>query len=101
MYFLFGLMDKRNLIHFLKNLIEIFLPESRSVLINVLYRRPDKCDFVNCLERTLGDTDVIETKEYYLLGDVNIKLQTRDKDLFRNKCTNAINKEIPHLLGHI
>ena len=61
--------------------VEIFLPESKSVLINVLYRPSDKCDFVNCLERTLGDTNVIETKEYYLLGDVNIMLQTRDKKI--------------------
>lgn len=31
----------------------------------------------------------------YLYGDININYQPKDKEMFRNKSTNSINKEIP------
>ena len=65
--------------------IEIFLPKSKPVLIGILYRPPDKYDFVNCLERTFSDTNVFESQECYLLGDININLQPKDKEIFRHK----------------
>ena len=77
--------------------IEIFLTKSKPVLIGILYRPPDKYDFVNCLERTFSDTNVFESQECYLLGDININLQPKDKEIFRHKPANTINKEIPHL----
>ena len=55
--------------------IEILLPRSKPVLIGIFYRPPDKYDFVNCLEHTFNDTNVLESQECYLLGDVNINLQ--------------------------
>ena len=57
--------------------IEIFLPKSKPVLIGILYRPPDKYDFVNCLERTFSDTNVFQSQECYLLGDININFQTQ------------------------
>ena len=75
--------------------IEILLPKSKPVLI--LYRPPDKYDFANCLERTFSDSNVFESQECYLLGDININLQSKDKEIFRHKPANTINKEIPHL----
>ena len=75
--------------------IEILLPKSKPVLI--LYRPPDKYDFANCLERTFSDSNVFESQECYLLGDININLQPRDKETFRHKLANTINKEIPHI----
>ena len=38
------------------------------VLVGILYRPPDKYDFVICLERTFSETDVMETQERYLPG---------------------------------
>ena len=61
--------------------IEIFLPKSKPVLIGILYRPPDKCDFVNCLERTFSDTNVFESQECYLLGDINKNLEPKDKEI--------------------
>ena len=47
---------------------------------------------------TFSDTNnVFESQECYLLGDVNINLQPKEKEIFRYKPVNAINKEIPHL----
>ena len=77
--------------------IEIFLSKSKPVLIGILYRPPDKCDFVNCLDCTFSDTNVFESQECYLLGDIDINLQLKDKEVFRHKPANTINKEIRHL----
>ena len=77
--------------------IDIFLPKSKPVLIGILYRPPDKYDFVNCVERTFSDTNVFEFQECYLLGDININLQLKDKEILRHKPANTINKEILHL----
>ena len=76
--------------------IEIFLPRSKPVLIGILYRAPDKYDFVNCLERAFSDTNVFESQGCYLLGDFNINFQPKDKEIFRHKSANTINKVIPH-----
>ena len=77
--------------------IEVFLPKSKPVLIGIIYRRPDKYDFVNYLERTFSDTNPIESQECYFLGDISTILQPKDKEIFRNKSTNTTNKEIPLL----
>ena len=69
----------------------------KPVLIGILYRPPDKYDFINYLQRTFSDTNVFESQECYLLGDININLQPNDKEIFRHKPANTINKEIPHL----
>ena len=78
--------------------IEIFLPKSKPGLNGILYRPPDKYDFANCLERTFSETNVFEAQECYLLGDININLQSKDKEIFRHKPANTINKEILHLM---
>ena len=77
--------------------IEIFLPKSKPVLIGILYRPPGKYDLVNYLGRTFSKTNVFESQKCYLLGDININLLPKDKEIFRYKSTNTINKEIPHL----
>ena len=41
--------------------IEILLPKSKPVLIDISYRPPDKYDFANCLERTFSNTNVFES----------------------------------------
>ena len=61
--------------------IEIFLPKSKPVLIGSLYRRPHKYDFVNSLEHIFRDTNVIPSQECYLLGDISINLQPKDKQI--------------------
>ena len=76
------------------NFVEIFLPKSKQVLIGILYRTPDKYNFVNCLERTFSDIKVTESQECYLLGDININLKPKDKEIFTNKSGNTVDKEI-------
>ena len=78
-------------------LIEIFLPKSKPVLTGILYRPPDKYDFVSHLERKFSDTNVYESQECYLLGDINLNLRPNDKEIFRHKSADTINKEISKL----
>ena len=47
--------------------------------------------------RTFSDINVFESQEWFLLGDANISLQLKNKEIFRQKSANTINKEIPHL----
>ena len=77
--------------------MEIFLPKSKPVFIGILYRSPDEYNFLNCLDDTFKDTNVFELQEYYLLGDIHINLQHKDKEIFKHKSANNINKEIRHL----
>ena len=79
--------------------IEIFLPESTTVLTGILYRPLDKYDFVNCLERTFRDTYFFESQENCLFEDININLQSKDKNILRHKSAKTINKETLHLTG--
>ena len=69
--------------------IQIFLPKSKPILIGILYRPPDEYDFVNWPERTFSDTNFFESQEYYLLGDININLQPKDKEIFRHIPANT------------
>ena len=59
--------------------------KSSQNLVGILYRPPDKCNFVNCLEPTFSDVNVIKTEESYCLGDFNKKFQPKDKEMHRNK----------------
>ena len=77
--------------------IEICLTKFKPVLIGILHRPPDKYDFVNCLGCTFSNTNVFESQECCLLGDININLQPNDKEIFRHNPADTINKEIPYL----
>ena len=63
--------------------------KSKLVIIGILYRPRDKYVFINRRGHTFSDTNVIESEECYLLGDININFQPMNKDIFRNK--SAIN----------
>ena len=80
---------------------EIFLRNSKSVLIGILYRLPDKYEFLNCLERIFSDTNVLESQECYLLGDININLQPKNKRFSDTKSQILLLKRYLTSLGHI
>ena len=81
--------------------IEIFLLKSKPVPIGILYRPPDKYDSVNCLERTFSDTNVFESQECYLIGDININFSLRIKRFSNTNPQILIIKRYLTSLGHI
>ena len=77
--------------------IEISLPKSKPVLTGISSRSPDEYDFVNCIESTFSDTIVFESQECHLHGDIDTNLQPKNKEIFRHKSINTIDKEIPRI----
>ena len=54
--------------------VDIFLPESKQILLGILYRPPNKSDFVKHINNVSTETVVLDKQDCYLLGDLNINL---------------------------
>ena len=59
--------------------------ESKPILLGILYRQPDKSDFVEHINNVFTETGVLDKQECYLLGDLNINLILDKKEIFCNK----------------
>ena len=77
--------------------VDIFLPKEKPILVGILYRPPDKNDFVKNLERTFAACDILENQECYLLGDFNINLLHNGKNIFGKKGYTSKLKSLPSL----
>ena len=55
------------------------------ILFGILYRPPDKNDFVENFLETFAGCDNSENQECYLLGDFNINLFYNGKNIFGKK----------------
>ena len=60
-------------------LIDIFLPKSKPILLGVLYRTPDKSDFIEHLNNSLKESNTCNTRECFLIGDFNVNLMSGNK----------------------
>ena len=54
--------------------VDIYLSKSKSILLSILYRPPDKSNFVKYINNLFTETAVLDKQECYLLGDLNIHL---------------------------
>ena len=54
--------------------VDIYLSKSKSILLGILYRPPDKSDFVKYINNLFTETAALDKQECYLLGDLNIHL---------------------------
>ena len=78
--------------------IDILLPKTKPILVNILYRPPDKNDFAINFEKTFTGCDTLENQECYLLGDFNINLLHNGKNLFGKKEYTSKMKSLPFLI---
>ena len=69
-------------------LTNIFLPKTKPVLVSILYRPPDKNDFVKNLQETFTKCNISEKQECYLLGDFNINLLHNGENIFERRGRN-------------
>ena len=69
--------------------IDIFLPKTKPILIGILYRPPDKNDFVKSLEETFTNCNILDKQECYLLGDFNINILQNGENVFEKKLSNS------------
>ena len=63
--------------------VDIFLPKSKPILLGILYRPPDKSDFVKHINNVFTETGVLDKQECYLLGDLNINLILDEKVIYQ------------------
>ena len=77
--------------------VDIFLPKTKPILVDILYRPPDKNNFVKNLEETFTGFDILENQKCYLLGDFNINLFHNGKNIFGKKGYTSKLKSLPSL----
>ena len=54
--------------------IDIFLTKSKLILVGVLYRPPNKPDFIEHVKNYLKESHICKTKECYIIDDCNVNL---------------------------
>ena len=67
--------------------VEIFLPKSKPLLLGKSI----------CVERAFSDSNAMKSQKYYSLGAVEVNLQPKDKESFRNKFENIVNRKMPYI----
>ena len=60
-------------------LLTFFLPKSKPILLGILYRPPDKLDFVKQVKNVFRETGVLNKQERYLAGNLNINVILGEK----------------------
>ena len=54
---------------------EIYLPNTKPILIGVLYRPPNDSNFFNTFHDTLENMRELNNQEFYIMGDMNIDIK--------------------------
>ena len=65
--------------------IGIFLPKSKFILVDVLYRTLDKPRFIQHLDKSFKESNVSNIQECCLMGDLSVNLSTWNKILLEKK----------------
>ena len=78
--------------------IDIFLPKTKPILIGILYRPPDKNDFVKNIEETFTNCNILEKQKCCLLGDFNINILQNGENVFEKKLSNSKLNSIPFIV---
>ncbi len=65
--------------------LDILLPNSKPILIGILYRPPNQTGFLECLSSAIIKADRFDNQEVYLLGDFNFNLiNLKGKYIYRD-----------------
>ena len=75
--------------------VNIFLTKSKPILLGILYRPPDKSDFVKHINNVFTGTGFLGKQECYLLRDLNINLILEKKEIFSNKSYRSNSQNLP------
>ena len=68
--------------------LDLLLPNSKPILIGILYRPPDQSGFVDMLSSAVADIEDFDNQEVYFLGDLNFNLLNNSKYILDTKYTN-------------
>ena len=68
--------------------LDLHLPNSKSILIGILYRPPDQSGYLDMLSSAIADMEDFDNREVYFLGDLNFNLLNNSKYILDTKYTN-------------
>ena len=72
--------------------IDIVFPKSKPILVDVLYRPPDKPRFIEYLDNSLKESNISNIQECYLMDDFNVNLFSGSKMLLDKQYYDSYNK---------
>ena len=75
-----------------KVFFNIYLPKFKPILLGILYRPPDKSDFVKHINDVLTEPGVLDKQKCYLLGDLNVNLVLTRKKFSATKAMEQMTK---------
>ena len=67
----------------------------------MLYRPPDKLDFIKHLNNSLKESNISNTQEYYLIGDFNVNLLNGNKMLLKKHYCDYYSQTSPIVKNYI
>ena len=73
------------------------MPKSKPILLSILYRPPNKSDFVKHINNVFTETGALDRQECYLPGDLNINLILDEKEYFSKKSYRPNGQNLPPL----
>ena len=71
--------------------VDIFLPKSKPILLGILYRPPNKSDFIKHINNVFTETGVLDKQEYYLPRRLNYQSNPGRERNFQQKLSNSQN----------
>ena len=71
------------------------MPKSKPILVGVLYRPPDKPDFIEHLNNSLTESNISNTQECYLVGDFNVNLLSGNKMPLKKQYSDSYSQAPP------
>ena len=81
--------DRRNCpSNFENTFLDVLLPNSKLILIGILYRPPDQSGFMDMLSSAVADMEDFDNQEVYFLGDLNFNFVNNSKYILNTKYAN-------------
>ena len=77
------------------------MPKSKPILVGVLYRPPDKPDFIEHLNNSLTESNISDTQECYLVGDFNVNLLSGNKMPLKKQYSDSYSQAPPIVKKYI
>ena len=65
--------------------LDLLLPNSKPILIGIMYRPPDQSGFLDIVSSAIADMEDFDKHEAYLLGDFNFNRLDKSKYILETK----------------
>ena len=70
--------------------LDLLLPNSKPILIGIIYRPPDHSGFLDMLSSAIADMEDFDNQEGYILGDLNFNLLDKSKYILDTKYSKVM-----------